>query len=160
MPADFGGRLFDAFDDRFACRGTRRGDSRRVRSGYAGSSAAQPTSGKIRPAPAFPARELVAPPTSGWPTNGGSLYNQRYSPLTRINRGNVANLKPIWRVSLNGSASPANTPGEAQPIVHDGVIYVVTGADDVFAVDVETAQILWTYQAKLDERSTPCAAAG
>src|SRR5512143_1581749 len=66
-------------------------------------ASAQPAAGKIRPAPAFPAKELAAPPTNGWPTNGGSLYNQRYSPLTRINRTNVANLKPNWRVSLNGS---------------------------------------------------------
>ena len=35
---------------------------------------------------------LKAPPKAGWPTNGGNLYNQRYSPLTAINRGNVAQL--------------------------------------------------------------------
>ena len=112
---------------------------------------AQPATVKIRTAPAFPAKELTAPPTNSWPTNGGSLYNQRYSPLTRINRSNVANLKPSWRVGLNGSAVASKYSGQAQPIVYDGVIYIVTGADDVFAVSVDTGQILWTYQAKLDE---------
>ena len=49
-----------------------------------------------RPAvsPAFSARELTAWPADGWITNGGNVYNQRYSPLTRINRDNVAQLKP------------------------------------------------------------------
>jgi len=112
---------------------------------------AQAATGKIRPAPAFAAKELVAPPSAGWLTNGGSLYNQRYSPLTRINRSNVANLKPNWRVSLNGSGLATKYSGQAQPIVYDGVIYIVTGADDVFAVSIDTGQILWTYQAKLDE---------
>ncbi len=30
---------------------------------------------------------LTAPPRTGWPTNGGNLYNQRYSPLNAINAG-------------------------------------------------------------------------
>ena len=49
-------------------------------------------------APAFSAKELTASPTDSWITNGGNVYNQRYSPLTRINRDNVAQLKPQWRV--------------------------------------------------------------
>ena len=38
----------------------------------------------------FAAERLVAPPTDHWPTNGGNLYNQRYSPLNQINAANVA----------------------------------------------------------------------
>ena len=49
---------------------------------------------------AFKGDALVAPPTAGWPTNGGNWYNQRYSPLTEIDRGNVANLKGVWRTRL------------------------------------------------------------
>ena len=41
--------------------------------------------------------------------------------------------------------------GEAQPIVHDGVAYIVTGADDVFAISVETGDIQWIYEANLDQ---------
>ena len=37
----------------------------------------------IRRAPAFAGDALVAPPTTGWPTNGGNWYNRRYSPLDR-----------------------------------------------------------------------------
>ncbi|HVY65452.1 MAG TPA: PQQ-binding-like beta-propeller repeat protein [Gammaproteobacteria bacterium] len=102
----------------------------------------------------FAPAALVAPPKTGWPTNGGNLYNQRYSPLTAINRGNVAQLKGVWRTHLKGSGSAPQYSGEAQPIVHDGVVYVITGADDVFAIGVETGAILWEYEAKLDPAIT------
>ena len=50
-----------------------------------------------------PDMSLVQPPAIGWPTNGGNWYNQRYSPLTQINRDNVARLKGVWRARLDGS---------------------------------------------------------
>ena len=107
-----------------------------------------------RSAPAFTAKQLTAWPRDGWITNGGNLFNQRYSPLTQINRDTVERLKPSWRVSLNGSGVASKYSGQGQPIVHDGVIYLVTGADDVFAIDVATGAILWTYLARLDDQNT------
>ena len=101
-------------------------------------------------APAFSAEALRALPTTGWLTNGGDLYNRRYSPLDQINRDNVDRLKGVWRARLNGSGIGPQYSGEAEPIVYDGVIYIVTGADDVFAVSVETGEILWEYEANLD----------
>ena len=101
-------------------------------------------------APAFTGRDLAAFPTTGWLTNGGDSFNRRYSPLTQINRDNVARLKSVWRTHLNGSGMGVRYSGEAQPIVHEGIGYIVTGANDVFALNVESGQILWTYTAKLD----------
>lgn len=40
-------------------------------------------------APAFSAAQLAAAPTDGWLTNGGNLWNQRYSPLALLDRSNV-----------------------------------------------------------------------
>jgi quinohemoprotein ethanol dehydrogenase len=105
----------------------------------------------IDPAPAFTAEDLTALPASGWITNGGDLFNRRYSPLTQINRDNVADLQAVWRTRLNGSGVGTKYSGEAQPIVRDGVVYVATGANDVFAISVESGEILWTYSANLDE---------
>jgi alcohol dehydrogenase (cytochrome c) len=93
---------------------------------------------------------LTPPPKSGWLTNGGNLYNQRYSALTAIDRTNVAQLKGVWRTRLNGSGNGPQYSGEAQPIVHDGIVYVITGADDVFAISVETGALVWEYKASLD----------
>jgi len=102
-------------------------------------------------------KELAALPTNGWPKSGGNFFNQNYSPLTQINRQTVANLKAVWRAHLDGSGMNVKYSGEAQPIVHEGVIYLVTGADDVFAVSVKTGKILWKYEANLDGTiSTVC----
>jgi len=110
---------------------------------------AQPST-TIQNAPAFSAEELLALPTDGWLTNGGNLYNQRYSPLTQIDRDNVSSLKAVWRTHLNGSGLDPIYSGEGQPIMYDGVLYVATGEDDVFALSLATGEILWSFDADLD----------
>ncbi|HEY6457575.1 MAG TPA: hypothetical protein VIY90_20035 [Steroidobacteraceae bacterium] len=82
--------------------------------------------------------------------NGGNLFNQRYSPLTQINRDNVKDLKARWRTHLDGSGAGPQYSGQGQPLFYQGVLYVVTGADDVFALDVNSGAHLWSYAAKLD----------
>ena len=105
----------------------------------------------------FSPAALVQLPTASWPTNGGDLYNRRFSPLTEISKDNVANLKGVWRTHLNGSGMGARHSGEATPLVYNGVAYVITGDDDVFALSIDTGAILWEYQANLDNLiSTVC----
>lgn len=105
----------------------------------------------------FSGTSLVRLPTGSWPTNGGNLYNQRYSPLSTITRDNVAGLKGVWHTHLRGSGAGPQYSGEAQPLVHDGIAYIVTGADDVFAIDIESGEILWQYVADLPpEMNTVC----
>jgi alcohol dehydrogenase (cytochrome c) len=125
----------------------------------AGLLAASPliadTSGGV--APAFSADELSALPTDGWITNGGNVFNQRYSPLAQINRDNVHELKGVWRARLDGSGAGPRHSGAAQPIVYNGVVYIVTGDNDVFAIGVESGERLWKYEAGLDpDISTAC----
>jgi quinohemoprotein ethanol dehydrogenase len=111
----------------------------------------------ITRAPAFDAEDLAAPPGRDWLTNGGDVFNRRFSTLDRIDRSNVRNLKGVWRTRLGGSGSGPRFSGEAQPLVYDGVVYVITGADDVFAISVEAGEILWRYEAALDATiSTVC----
>ena len=103
------------------------------------------------------AQTLSELPTADWATNGGDLFNRNFSALTEINTENVDRLGRVWRAHLDGSGVGTKYSGEAQPIVRDGVMYVITGADDVFALDVESGEILWRYQANLpDEISTIC----
>ena len=112
---------------------------------------------QIEPAPAFSADDLMEEPTEAWLTNGGTLMNQRYSPLDEIDTDNVGDLKGVWMTDLGGSGVAAKYSAEAQPIVYEGVMYVPTGADDVFAVSVDTGKVLWRYQANLDQKiSTVC----
>ena len=116
---------------------------------FAADAQAQASAKRIKPAPAFSKQQLLAHPKDAWLTNGGNIYNQRYSPLKEINRDTIRNLKAEWRIHLNGSGMGAQYSGQAQPLFYDGVLYYVTGANDAFAIDVETGQILWTYEAKL-----------
>ena len=101
----------------------------------------------------------VASAQSGenWLKSGGDLFNRNYSPLTRIDRQNVASLRGVWRVQLEGSGTRAKYSGEAQPIVQHGVVYIVTGADDVFAISIKTGEVIWRYKANLEDTiSTVC----
>ena len=105
----------------------------------------------------FSGDELKALPTDGWITNGGNVYNQRYSPLSDITPDNIGELKGVWRARLDGSGVGDKYSGEAAPIVHEGVVYIVTGADDVFAISVDSGERLWKYEANLDQSiSTVC----
>jgi quinohemoprotein ethanol dehydrogenase len=99
----------------------------------------------------------VAMPKATWPTNGGDYYNRRFSPLTQISRANVASLKGVWRARLDGSGAHQRNSATATPIVLDGVIYVATGDDDVFAYEVLSGRRLWKYTASLDPAlNSPC----
>ena len=106
--------------------------------------AQQASAPEIAAAPAFTAEQLLAPPGENWITNGGSIYNQRYSPLKEINRDNVAGLKALWRTGMGSGTNPGQS-GQAQILEFNGTLFVSNGANDVFAIDVETGQILWTY---------------
>jgi alcohol dehydrogenase (cytochrome c) len=108
-------------------------------------------------APAFTAATLNADPTTNWITNGGSLKNQRYSPLTQINTTNVSQLKGQWMTKLDTVSTSAKYSQEGQPIVYNGVMYVPTGADEVYAMDVKSGAVKWKYDAQLDQSiSTAC----
>src|SRR6185312_11456538 len=63
----------------------------------AAAAAAPPADTPIKLAPAFDAKQLTTLPTTQWITNGGTVFNQRYSPLKLLNRDNVAGLKALWR---------------------------------------------------------------
>jgi outer membrane protein assembly factor BamB len=104
-------------------------------------------------APAFSSSELASRPTENWITNGGSISNQRYSPLTEINATNVGRLKGLWHVHLR-SGLAGKYSGEAQPIVYEDTIYVVTGADDLFAIDARTGATKWAHRAQLNQKIT------
>jgi alcohol dehydrogenase (cytochrome c) len=102
---------------------------------------------------AFTPEELTAPPEQNWITNGGTVFNQRYSPLDELTPANVAGLKGKWRAHLD-SATEFKYSGEAQPIVYDGIAYISTGASDVFALDVDSGETIWAYEGNLEDKIT------
>jgi quinohemoprotein ethanol dehydrogenase len=107
-------------------------------------------------APKFSSDELLAPPAANWITHGGNIYNSRYSTLDQIDTSNVGNLKLEWVTSL-GSGKEFKYSGESTPIVYDGVMFTITGADDVAAIDAKTGEVIWEYHPELTpELDTVC----
>jgi len=119
----------------------------------AGPSRATPNgeAQKIAAPPVFRPGDLGQFAADNWATVGGDYQQDRYSRLEQIDTGNVSRLKAAWHVHLDGSATGTKYRGEATPIVAGGVMYVVTGNDDVFALDATTGRRLWTHESHLDQ---------
>jgi len=102
-------------------------------------------------------RLLQSPVGQDWVTNGGNLTNQRYSTLKQIDTNNVKRLKGAWMTRLKGSGFGGKYSAEATPLVRDGIMYMVTGNDDVFALNAKTGEILWERWSGIDQQiSTVC----
>src|SRR6267142_533429 len=102
-------------------------------------------------------RLLRSPVGKDWVTNGGNLTNNRYSTLKQIDTANVGKLKGAWMTRLKGSGVGGKYSFEASPLVKDGIMYVVTGNDDVFALNAKTGEIIWEYWSGIDQTiSTVC----
>jgi alcohol dehydrogenase (cytochrome c) len=72
-----------------------------------------------------------------------------YSPLKKINKTNIDDLRVAWTWSL------PNGPNEATPIVHDGVLFVHSYGDKVQALDAATGDLLWQYSRRLPTGVAP-----
>src|SRR6516162_2662117 len=101
-------------------------------------------------------RLLRSPISKDWVTNGGNLTNQRYSTLTQIDTSNVKRLKGAWMTRLNGSGFDGKYSFEATPLVKDGIMYVITGSDDVFALNAKSWEILWEYRSGISGNRALC----
>jgi len=102
-------------------------------------------------------RLLQSPVGKDWVTNGGNMTNERYSTLKQIDTTNVKQLKGAWMTRLKGSGLGGKYSLEATPLVKDGIMYMVTGNDDVFALDAKTGQILWEHWSQISQTiSTVC----
>jgi len=77
-----------------------------------------------------------------WPHYGGTQFAWRYSTLDQINTGNVKNLAPAWMFQTG-----EYTDGlQSTPIVVDGVMYLSTARNQVFALDAATGKVIWNYK--------------
>jgi len=108
--------------------------------------------------PAAPAAEKPAPVAqvddarllaaaddgANWLSYGRTYDEQRFSPLTAVNDGNVATLGLAWSFDLDTARGQ-----EATPLVVDGVMYVSTAWSMVKALDAATGKLLWAYDPKV-----------
>src|SRR3974390_2400955 len=79
-----------------------------------------------------------------WLMNHRTYDGQRYSPLDKINKDNVKNLKLAYAVPLGGKG--ANEFTNATPLVEDGFIYVTDSFGGLYKIDGRSGaagRILW-----------------
>jgi alcohol dehydrogenase (cytochrome c) len=82
-------------------------------------------------------------PADSWPTYNGDYSGRRFSPLAKINAGNVRQLTLSWMWRLTASGGSSSNI-RSTPLMIDGVIYLST-EDNAFAVDARTGREIWHY---------------
>jgi quinoprotein glucose dehydrogenase len=88
-----------------------------------------------------------------WPFYGGDPGGAKYSPLSDVNRQNVAGLRLAWEWRTGERAIPetdttrAARPGNFQntPLVINDTMYLSTPFNRVVALDARNGRTLWMY---------------
>jgi alcohol dehydrogenase (cytochrome c) len=77
---------------------------------------------------------------ANWILPTGNYSGNRQVNESEIGPQNVDQLKVAWSFKI-----PDAGPVEASPIVWDGLVYITTSRDDVYAVDAKTGEMKWKY---------------
>jgi alcohol dehydrogenase (cytochrome c) len=88
-----------------------------------------------------------------WLMNHRTYDGQRFSPLDKINKGNVKSLKLAYAVPLGGGAGNEFT--NATPLVEDGFLYVTDSWNVLYKIDVragDVGRIVWRMDPKQDRQ--------
>ncbi|MFB0976694.1 MAG: PQQ-binding-like beta-propeller repeat protein [Myxococcota bacterium] len=93
-------------------------------------------------------------PTGQWSAYGADSAGSRYSPLTQINRDNVDALEIAWVYNTgdvdDGSETELGTAFQNTPILVDDTLYICTPRNKVVALDPNTGEERWVFDAKVD----------
>jgi len=76
-----------------------------------------------------------------WLTYGRTYNAWRFSPLDQINTSNIRRLVPVWSFQTGDVAGGL----QCTPLVADGVMYISTSWNRVFALEAATGRKLWHY---------------
>ncbi|HEU5195915.1 MAG TPA: PQQ-binding-like beta-propeller repeat protein, partial [Methylomirabilota bacterium] len=91
-------------------------------------------------------QRLLNPEPGNWLMYRGNYAGWGYSPLDQITPANVRNLVPVWSFSTG-----VNEGHQAPPIVNNGVMFVTTPQNQVFALNARTGDLIWRYKKELPE---------
>jgi alcohol dehydrogenase (cytochrome c) len=88
---------------------------------------------------------LQRPDPADWLMWRRTLDSWGFSPLTQIDKRNVAQLRLVWTRALG--------PGmqEGTPLVHAGVMYFPNPSDVIQAIDAASGDLLWEYRRSLPQ---------
>ena len=86
-------------------------------------------------------KDLNTPDPADWLMLGGNMEHWNYSPLKQINRENVNSLQLVWARQLPTTGGRAGT----SPIIHNGMMYLISPNDAILAVDAVSGSRIWEY---------------
>jgi len=93
-------------------------------------------------------------PDANWEVYGRDAAGTRFSPLTQITKGNVAQLREAWTfhtTEVNVNTGRARPPAlEVTPLVVAGTMYISTPLGRVYALDATTGRVKWRFDAQAD----------
>ncbi|KQL52158.1 hypothetical protein AN964_00390 [Heyndrickxia shackletonii] len=82
---------------------------------------------------------------TGFPNWGYDLQQTRHVPYDKITKDNVNKLGVVWQSDLAGWDKKAPNASEDYPVVKDGVMYVTTSLNKVFAMDASNGKKIWEW---------------
>ncbi|HTW46832.1 MAG TPA: PQQ-binding-like beta-propeller repeat protein [Acidobacteriaceae bacterium] len=77
---------------------------------------------------------------SDWPVYNGGVDGDHYSPLTQINRANVAKLQVAWTYDTGEKGNL-----ETNPLIVGRMLYACTVSGKVIALDAATGKLRWSF---------------
>ena len=80
---------------------------------------------------------------ASWRDYGGASDSAQYSELAQIDRSNVGKLEVAWSYPTGD-----NNPYSFNPIVVDGVMYLLAKNNSIVALDAATGAEIWTHAAE------------
>jgi quinoprotein glucose dehydrogenase len=83
---------------------------------------------------------LLAQDHAGWRDYAGASDSAQYSALKQINRSNVSTLKLAWSYPTGDGLKYL-----FNPIMVDGLLYVLAKKNSIVALDAGTGKEVWTY---------------
>ncbi|QHW29591.1 PQQ-binding-like beta-propeller repeat protein [Paenibacillus rhizovicinus] len=81
-----------------------------------------------------------------WGSYGYSLDNNRHVPFKEITADNVKDLGVIWSADLKTLDPDVKNGNQSYPVVVDGVVYITTAGNQVFALDAVTGKTIWHWK--------------
>ena len=121
---------------------------------WSGEVAANATT-KTTAAPASPVTQDMLNASAGDEKNflhtNGNYDQTRYYPGKQINTSNVGKLRPAWIFQTE-----VKELQETTPIVVDGVMYITTSFNHVYALNAKTGEEYWHYKHKMGPVTTYC----
>jgi len=100
-------------------------------------------------------QRLLNPEPQNWLMNHRTYDGQRFSPLARISKDNVKNLRLAYAVPLGGSAG--NEWLEATSLVEDGFLYISDAWGVLYKIDGrsgDVGRIVWRMEPKQERPAT------